>query len=576
MKTQLLLMITIAFLIFGKSYGQADGTLDTSFNPGTGADNNVWQNFALPDGKILIAGGYNNFNGNSSVERITRLNSDGSIDPTFIPATAPNGIGSYNDQLVAVQSDGKILANHSELDFVRLNTNGTLDTSFSGGYFNNVIHDIAQQSDGKILVCGRFTQYKGLAVPNFIVRLNADGTRDNTFNTFGTGFAGTATPVAIDVMAVQTDGKIIVGGNFETYNGQPQSFLARLNTDGSLDTSFNVTTQFSTGSGVLDLAIQFDGKIIVGGTFTYTSAGQSKYNIVRLNTDGTQDTTFDVGVFSLAGYTWTCGITTIVPQASGKVIVGGTYTAYNGQPQKGIARLNNDGSLDSTFNTGTGFTDLSFFQAPEVYCLSMQPDGKIIVSGNFKSYNGQSIIRTARLHSSGPPAAPSNLTAVPYNSILLNWQDNSNNEDGFNIYSATNINGPWSLITTTAANTTSYIHSGLTNGVEYFYRVSAFNSNGASSYSNTSSAVENTLAVSEIDREKMMIYPNPANGFVKISNIHQNSKITVYDLSGKIVHSEKSKASETTINSENFVSGVYYVLIESNEGKITKKIIVKH
>ncbi|MEY3470703.1 MAG: hypothetical protein RLZZ223_53, partial [Candidatus Parcubacteria bacterium] len=134
------------------------------------------------------------------------------------------------------------------------------DTSFNiGTGFNNWVYSLALQSDGKILVGGDFTSYQGVGA-NYIIRLNSDGSRDTSFN-LGTGFND-----SIASLALQSDGKILVGGWFSNYNGDTVNRIVRLNSNGSIDSSFNIGTGFN--GSVYSLALQSDGKILVGGYFT--------------------------------------------------------------------------------------------------------------------------------------------------------------------------------------------------------------------------------------------------------------------------------------------------------------------
>jgi uncharacterized delta-60 repeat protein len=141
---------------------------------------------------------------------------------------------------------------------------------------------------------------------------------------------------------VQPDGKILVGGDFLRYNNSNRNNIARLNEDGSLDTSFN-STGGGTNNVVLNMALQPDSKIIVVGNFT-TYRGVSANRIVRLNQDGSMDTSFNSG----AGANNSIRIAMIQPD--GKIIIGGSFTSYNGTAVNRIARLNADGSLDTSFD----------------------------------------------------------------------------------------------------------------------------------------------------------------------------------------------------------------------------------
>jgi uncharacterized delta-60 repeat protein len=167
-----------------------------------------------------------------------------------------------------------------------------LDTGFSiGTGFNNTVNSIAVQGDGKILVGGTFTSYNGTS-RNRIGRLNSDGSLDTGFS-IGTGFPTNA----VNSIAVQgDDGKILVGGSFTSYNGTTRNRIARLNSDGSFDTGFSIGTGFN--SAVNSIAVQGDdGKILVGGTFTSYNGGAagSSNRIARLNSDGTLDSGFSIG-----------------------------------------------------------------------------------------------------------------------------------------------------------------------------------------------------------------------------------------------------------------------------------------
>jgi photosystem II stability/assembly factor-like uncharacterized protein len=173
-----------------------------------------------------------------------------------------------------------------------------------------------------------------------------------------------------------------------------------------------------------------------------------------------------------------------------------------------------------------------------------------------------------------PPDAPTNLTATPTNSILLTWEDNSNNEDGFYIESATDTNGPWSLIETTLADVISYTHTGLTAGVEYFYRIKAFNAAGESSYSNVAGAVEGSANISEAIFKNLKIYPNPTNDFVTITNIPGGSNIRVTDIAGKVVYKKNVAQEQMLSESIQLVNGIYFIHIENKNSNITRKILV--
>ena len=308
--------------------------------------------------------------------------------------TTGTGFNSYVSTAV-LQPDGKIIVGGGFTSYngvtqnyiTRLNPDGTRDTTFAptGTGFNNQVYSIALQSDGKILVGGQFTLYNGVA-QNYVTRLNTDGTRDTSF-TIGTGFAGTVAGItAVTSLIVQTDGKILAGGYFTSYNGTTQNSLTRLNTDGTRDTGFTIGTGFN--AEVQTILQQSNGKILVGGGFT-TYNGVTQNYITRLNADGTRDTGSSLGTAFAGG-----SINSLAQQSDGKILIGGQFTTYNGVAQGGITRANTDDTRDTGFTIGTGFDSL-------VDAITQQTDGKILVGGYFTTYNGVTQNRITRLNANG-------------------------------------------------------------------------------------------------------------------------------------------------------------------------------
>lgn len=360
----------------------ADGWSDALFNPGTGFDKSVRSTILQPDGKIVVVGEFAFLNGTTR-NGIARLNTDGSLDTTFSPGT---GFDSYVYS-IALQPDGKIIAGGSFTSFngtickriARLNADGSLDNTFNPGTgFDNTVSAIALQSDGKIVVGGWFTTVNG-TTRSRLARLNADGSLNSTFH------PGTVFNQRVNSIALQPDGKMLVGGWFMPFSGVSRNNIVRLNADGSLDATFNPGT--GTNNEIYYLALQSDGKIVAGGAFSSFN-GVSRNNIVRLNADGSLDVSFDTGTG--VGYF----VTSIVLQPNGKILVGGSLNSYSGTARNGIARLNTDGSLDPTFDPGTGFNDV-------VRSIALQPDGKIVAGGGFTSFNGIGRNRVARLFGGG-------------------------------------------------------------------------------------------------------------------------------------------------------------------------------
>ena len=235
------------------------------------------------------------------------------------------------------------------------------------------MYDIALQPDGKILVGGEFTSYNG-TTQNNITRLNADGTRDTGF-TIGTGFNDN-----VYAIVLQSDGKILVGGEFTSYNGTAVNRIIRLNADGTRDTGFTAPIN----DLVARIALQSDGKILIVGRFTN--------HIARLNTNGTVDSGFTIGTsfVPVSSVVFTETESSLTLQSDGKILVGGSFTSYNGTAVNRIARLNADGTIDTGFTIGTGTTGTP-------WTFALQSDGKILVGGSFTSYNGTDVNRIARL-----------------------------------------------------------------------------------------------------------------------------------------------------------------------------------
>jgi uncharacterized delta-60 repeat protein len=345
----------------------------------------------------------------------------------------PDSISPGGIRTVATQNDGKILVGKTsaigKYCLYRLSTDGTLDTSFHAkfdGYFTE-ISSIGIQADQKIIVGGIFNYYDS-TVTNHIVRLNHDGSMDSSFN-IGSGFND-----GVYRIVIQSNGNIIVGGRFTSYNGITCNHLASLLPNGNIDTSFH-TAVGATGD-VEAIAVQKDGKVVIGGDFDYYG-GRWSIRIARVNTDGSADTTF----FALPGANKI--VTDIAINDDSTIFIVGNFDNYEFQTHNHIAKLNDNGHVDATFNSGNGANaviwdiellknrnillgggfsnyngmlyngivqidnngalDTLFKSKPgtnnqSVNAIATQPDGKIIIAGQFTSYNDTTRYYCARLY----------------------------------------------------------------------------------------------------------------------------------------------------------------------------------
>jgi uncharacterized delta-60 repeat protein len=318
------------------------------FESGTGFDPTTLNWGGVLDGtKYTVGANFTSYNSNS-YNRLIRLNNDGSVDNTFNIGTgfsaAILSVVLDNSSKYVIGGDFLSYSGLSINRFIRLNTDGSIDNTLSiGTGFNFTVRNTAIQSDNKIIAVGGFSSYSGVPY-NRVIRLNDNGSIDDTFNSGGALFGFNQTT---NELAIQPDGKIIFGGAFTTYSGVSCNRIVRLNTDGSIDNTFVTGTAFTSG-GVNDILLQSDGKIMVGGSFA-TYSGASVSQLIRLNSNGSQDFTFTGTTTSGTG------VRSIVIQPDGKYIIAGGFGNVNGVSINKIARLNSDGSTDNTFNVGTGF-----------------------------------------------------------------------------------------------------------------------------------------------------------------------------------------------------------------------------
>lgn len=369
----------------------ADGTMDRSINPDVvySVGYNPIDIEVQPDGKILLADVSRTFDELPGLNppRIVRYNNDGSIDSTFTSPTSIVGSGTAVRQ-IALQTDGKILLSTefgTTRPVIRLNADGSEDTSFQTTFNGSgSVLRLEIQPDGKILCVGTFTQINGQPRNGF-ARLNTDGSLDALNPSFLSG----TTPQPPGYLVLAPAGKFYVGGTFDTVNGSTRPNIARFNADGSVDSAFTMAALFLNQFNVL--AAQPDGKILVG------SVG----GIGRYNTDGSVDTSFAVLRFRLNVSTPATPIAANV-MPNGKIIVGGAFQTVDGLPRRGYARLNSDGALDSGFGVNGGASGGDGV----VYRIALESDGDVLIGGRFAYVNNISQPTIARLKQSVIGARP--------------------------------------------------------------------------------------------------------------------------------------------------------------------------
>lgn len=353
----------------------ASGNLDVTFNPN--ADNVVRALALQLDGKIVFGGDFTQVGGQPRTY-LARVNAAGVVD------SAPAVTIDAPVHAIKVQADGGFVvggvftqvAGQSHQRLVRFAHDGALDGAFTPGFADTVLA-LAEQPDNNLVIGGAFTQAAG-ATRRYLARLYPGGTLDATFAPV---VEANDAEVSIKALAIQPDGRILVGGSFTTINGQPRRRLARLLPDGALDPTFVA----GADQDIWAVAVQPDGKIIVTGGFTEIN-GEAHRNIVRLQQNGAIDPTFLATADQF--------VLTLALQPDGKIILGGDFTQVNGQARKGLTRLNPDGTLDPTFQADTN---------GRIITLALQPDGKILVGGEFDRLdaNQQLHVNLMRLHPDG-------------------------------------------------------------------------------------------------------------------------------------------------------------------------------
>jgi len=370
-----------------------DGSLD-DYNPRLEGDDAVVVNQILvdKDGKTLISGSFSFVNG---VERshLARLNIDGSTDLTFAPKM---DVGE-SFKVMILQPDNKMLLvgkfKPYPLDIVRrLNSDGSLDMSFSqhnaesreSGFGNA----LALQTDGKIILAGTYTTY-GSNWYSKISRLLPDGSLDQSFvgirttnekNAYASDYVST-----VNALAVLADGKILIGGRFDTVNSVAHKFLARLQADGFPDADFNPVPD----NEVTFMNVEPKGGILLGGYFGVIY-GKARSQLCRLNIDGSLDEAFDP-LLSIR-----CGrLFTSVQDSAGQVFIGGWVSGLTSSVESSVLKASPAGRVDAIFKS------VRVEEGSRISTTALQADGSILLGGQFEGVNGNETYRLARLNPDG-------------------------------------------------------------------------------------------------------------------------------------------------------------------------------
>jgi uncharacterized delta-60 repeat protein len=609
MKTTVLISIVILALLRSFVVSAQDGMLDNSFGingkarfavTGLVDQNNV---FALQaDGKMITAGGYNS--GSNWDLVVVRLNSDGSPDNSFgVNGKVTSVISANNDVPygIALQPDGKIIiaGGCKNVDFdaflVRYNSNGTPDNSFDGDGIvvtdmggNEAAFGVVLQPDGKI-VAGGCTSTGGQLDPAAF-RYNSNGTLDNSFD--GDGMAVIAGPSTDDYsrggLALQADGKIVMAGVDNYTSGNFHAELVRLNSNGTPDNSFGVNGLVTFPSLPFALfytmTIQADGKIIGAGVgATTANPGSAAPLIARFNNNGTQDNSFNGTGYNMYGVGYNGGIIGVTQQSNGKLITNG-YARYSDPITAAItydfamARYNTNGTLDNAFD-GDGVLVVQFgFNVDDGgTALAVQPDGKYLFSGFvFNGTDQDFAVMRVQSDLSTLPISLTNFKAIKKNNIAeLSWSTSfEQNNKGFEIQRSNdgvNFNAiGWvdGIGNSSTVNNYSFTDKAPAKG-NNFYRFKQID-------------LDNRIKLSDIQKlvfdatVDLIVFPNPVKNIAQVQLNEDAALIKLTDMNGKeLWRKENIKAGILSIPILQWSNGIYVLQVTNSDGRTVAQKIMK-
>ena len=400
----------------------APGNTATTFDPGTGADSEVRAAAYYPDGRYILGGSFTTYYGQTR-SGIVRVNADGTLDTSFDPGSGTNG--PVNALLL--QADGRIVLGGdftsvngvARNGLARLNADGSVDAAFdaqltglAGGttsaYYppmgvsrleaasgrpqkaargpipnaaksSGFVTSLSTDASGNIVVGGSFTGTVLGGIEAALLRVQNDSGQPDP------AFAAPAAPNGrVRATLALPNGKSVIGGEFTTVGGKAHPGIAQLNADGSVDDNFDPGGVGAQGGAVNALALQADGSIVLGGDFT-SVAGASRARVARIKADGSLDASFDPGT----GADKT--VTSVSIQAdTGKILLGGLFTKLNELETAALGRLEASGRADATFNAGTGANGM-------VSTLAQSAGKSLLIGGDFTNVASTNANRLAVL-----------------------------------------------------------------------------------------------------------------------------------------------------------------------------------
>lgn len=402
-----------------------DGIIDYSFGNGVGTLGFVREIKIDASGKILVAGSFNDFN-NQLHSGFVRILADGAIDPSFhVPPT--NLFNEVVFTSIGIQSNGKYILAGRVVDLnstfqlvYRFNTNGTIDSSFiSDGMYYDMVETCAILSNDKILIGGDINGYNGQQV-KYLCRLNVDGILDQSYSSINQ-----LNNVVKDIDITNSD-SVVLSGFFTKFDYRDRKYLLKLNPNGTINDDYRNNEGFN--NDVNQLKISSLNTVYAVGKFTYFENTPAN-RIISLNLDGSINTAFN------SGEGFDNDVKAIFIESSGKIILGGDFTKYNGTSISYLCRLNIDGTLDNSFNV--------VVNGP-INSIERLPNGNYYLAGNFTTVNG--VTRNRIAHISASNILESNFNGSGFNGEVKGVKINSQgkllihgNFTTYNSYSANRI-----------------------------------------------------------------------------------------------------------------------------------------